>query len=800
MTETIMQCCYTNAVQESGGKISSGWQPVAVSADIPSDAYTGCVNLQNANSTIQSQMTDEQGNVLNLYEITGDGTYVYVSRTQYGLVDRLGRPNMFSHAYIFPWKREDMLDDPNTFLTLDKCNFADNEEAAAAEKTALVRTAPLTLEQALAAAGMDGLAYLTLIRCVFSQFSERKAAKPLYIQYDGSEEQMRAVLYCVYSGLPRYIRKSLCIATAGSNTADSKNIIFSRKAREQECYLVPQTGENNLLTPRTERKIARYGFADHAARNYPAVDGKEYFDRLEKLAVELGDPAASSELVLKIAHQLLMDQTPPSELSGEELDSRLSDALRSKTYGSQRMEDYISDMLDAVRERKLMLTEESEANLADRLSAPTTQRLAEAGEQYNIYRFSTLSAEEAAKLLSRMAEVPFTRYCQTLAKSEKGLQILDFYYTKYALANKLVTWNVLNGLLDETAFMSSRPGVIDLIDEKAWSMYNGLLLQKGAAVDAFQALMDLMIRLYGEENCSRFEQNAREIYWDSKSFDSFACEDLTEYKTMSAESDKCDMFAHLYRVIQTYKQNGEDPFLELVNRYFRDFRTQIARDDLEKTVLAVTERELGAFCADPTYLTSWMKVAAATQTEEQFREVLVLKRACRMRDYDSFTVSYLKLAKAADPDTVRILGDTLLQECRKLDSEQQPIPLDAWILIGTSRYENGFELLGELTEPAPQILEVSESFVVLQSRLLTRDPYFTQAEEYAQSKGAAAKTVRKWLGEVKAAEKRKRAEEKKAEGRGFPFMPWGNREEPEKPAAAEDKPQEKKGFLKFGRK
>ena len=43
MTENTMQCCYTNAVQEVGGKISSGWQPVAVSDNIPSEAYNGCI-------------------------------------------------------------------------------------------------------------------------------------------------------------------------------------------------------------------------------------------------------------------------------------------------------------------------------------------------------------------------------------------------------------------------------------------------------------------------------------------------------------------------------------------------------------------------------------------------------------------------------------------------------------------------------------------------------------------------------------------------------------------------------------
>ena len=181
MTETIMQCCYTNAVQEIGGKISSGWQPVAVTNNIPSEAYNGCVKLQNANSTIQSHMVDERGNVLNLLEITGDGAYVYVSRTQYGLLDRLGRPNMFSHAYIFSWKQEDIICDPNVILTLDKGNFVDNEEAAANVKTSLTRKEPFTLQSALKIAGMDAKAYLTLIRFMFITMAPKTRCKQFCI-------------------------------------------------------------------------------------------------------------------------------------------------------------------------------------------------------------------------------------------------------------------------------------------------------------------------------------------------------------------------------------------------------------------------------------------------------------------------------------------------------------------------------------------------------------------------------------------------------------------------------------------
>lgn len=759
MTETIMQCCYTNAVQEIGGKISSGWQPVAVTNNIPSEAYNGCVKLQNANSTIQSHMVDERGNVLNLLEITGDGAYVYVSRTQYGLLDRLGRPNMFSHAYIFSWKQEDIICDPNVILTLDRGNFVDNEEAAANVKTSLTRNEPFTLQSALKVAGMDAKAYLTLIRCVYSQYSERKAAKPIYVYYDGTEDQMQAILYCIYYGVPHYMRRNLSVASAVCNTSDSKNIIFSESATKHETYVVPQTGENNILTPRTERKIARYGFVDYAARNYTSIDVSAYFMQLEKLALELGDPTASNELILKIAHQMV-EGVELTALSEEELDSRLSDALRSKSYGSQRMEDYISEMLDEVRNRKMFLTEESEANLADRLASPTTSRFADAGEQYNIYRFSTLSVEEAANMLTHMAKSIFERYCQTLAKSKKGLQILDHYYAEYALSGQEVTWDVLNALLDETSFMASRLKTTDVIDAKAWELYYSLVEIKGEAIPAYNALMELMGKLYGPETRHQYEQAAREAYWERKSFKTFSYAELDEYKAMSVSSAKCNMFAHLYAVLDAYKLNGDDEFLATLNEFFLKFRNIIDEGRLSTILLNKVEEEARTISSKAIGLSDWMKVAAVAEAKELFGEILKVKKALQVRDYSTFIKNYKKVEEVSSfsrnsGTLMKTTSKALISECVRMDCAQNPVLLDAWILLGTSQYSNCFRLFDVLT-PRPRVLEMNEAFAVMDSKLLGERPYISYAEDYIRDKGAEAKTVRKWLNEIKLEDKQKK--------------------------------------------
>lgn len=766
MTETIMQCCYTNAVQEIGGKISSGWQPVAVSDNIPADAYNGCISLQNANATIQSPMVDERGNVLNLYEISGDDAFVYVSRTQYGLVDRLGRPNMFSHAYIFPWKSGDVLEDPNTFLTIDKSNFVDNEEAAKAEKHELRRTAAFTLERAMAAAGLTPDTYLTLIQCVYSQFSEKKTAKPLFVNYDGSEEQMQAILYCMYYGLPHYVRKGLSIASAVSNTVDSKNIVFSEFASRHELYIVPQTGENNLLTARTERKIARLGFVDYAARNCTSVDARQYFAQLDKLAAELGDPAASNELVLKIAHQM-SEGFKPGDLSEEELDSRVSDALRSKTYGSQRMDNYISDLLDEIRSRKMFLTEENEANLADRLAVPAADRLTDSGEQYNIYRFSTLSVEEAARMLTHMSADVFARYSQTLAKSEKGLQILDCYYAEYALKNREITWDSLAALADETSFMTNRQRTTDLIDAKAWELYFALVEKKGEAAGAYHALMTVMGKLYGPENQLQHELTAKEVYWERKRFADFAYEDLSEYETMSADAVKCSMFAYMYQTIDVLRRNGEDAFLKYLHAFFRRFSAQIEAEALTETILGALENEARVFCENMGSLSKWMKAVTAAEDDTLLEALLDIKEALRRQDYDEFVSVYLKLLDEKPytrnfASLMRTVSTALCEECIRIDKESEMIPLDVWILIGASRYPNCFELFETLT-PAPRVLQADETFTAIQSRLLGVRPYSAHAEAYAQRKGPEAKIVRKWLNERRAAEKRRRADERKAQ-------------------------------------
>ncbi|MBQ9347834.1 MAG: hypothetical protein IJT94_10960, partial [Oscillibacter sp.] len=155
MANDVFQCCYTHARRLTGETANDGWETVAVSPEIPKDAAQFCRRIQNADCPDRSGIADERGNLLDLYETAGDGTYFYALRTRYGKQDSLGRPSVFSHAYVFPIAGGTALEDPDLFLSLSRSCFKENEEEAAAWDGELDRLPPMDPRAAMKTAGLD---------------------------------------------------------------------------------------------------------------------------------------------------------------------------------------------------------------------------------------------------------------------------------------------------------------------------------------------------------------------------------------------------------------------------------------------------------------------------------------------------------------------------------------------------------------------------------------------------------------------------------------------------------------------
>ncbi|OUQ46899.1 hypothetical protein B5E64_02445 [Drancourtella sp. An12] len=762
MTERILQCCYTNASQEIGGTISSGWQPVAVSENIPAEAYNACVSFQNANSTIQNAMFDEHGNVLNLFEISGDGSYVYIMRTQYGLLDRLGRANMFSHAFIFSWKDKDVLSDPNYILSIDSRNFKSCESDAASIPVSLQRVQGIDISTAMQMSNLNEERYLKLIQCVYTQMTEKKITEPLFIQYDGTESQMRALLFCIYYGLPHYLRKTLCIASNTANNDLSKNVIFSENAESKLFFFVPTSGANNVLSGRTERKITRYGFVDYAARNIATINAPDYFSKLEKTAVELGDSTASNELILKIAHQL-MQNSNVEIYSDTDLDGILSDALRSKSSNSALMEKYIAAMLSETRKRKLFLTDESEANLADRLASPITLDLENAGEQYNIYRFSTLSAPEAAKKLGYMSPDVFHRYAKKLAEIDNGLEILDLYYSTYVLSSDDVSWLKLKQLWNETSYMTYKPKTDDKIGELAWALYSETVKVPGLAIKTYEEYIALMKRMLQADKIEDCCNAAKEEYWESINFENLSLAAGAEYKFMQIRSHRCNMLLELFLLLYNLsKQNGEE-FLSAVQTYFKRYYLELTEKDKENIFTQIEKAISDRYSGHDSMLIEWVHVSSTVDAPELLKEIVNIRYLLYRCQYAEMVECFLQISEvcmtwAKNSKTIMNgISNIIIDFCEKHDSELHYVPLDVWLSIGGVKFTNTFTIFDKIK---PAVLNAESFYVIQESKLISKRKYIRDAEDYIQCRGEEAKTIKKWLAELKQVTKRRRADER----------------------------------------
>lgn len=813
MTDELLQCCYTNVAKEIDGKISSGWQAVSVSSNLPPEAFAACTKFQNANSMIQSTRVDEDGKVLNLLEIIGDGSYIYMIRTQYGFLDRLGRANMFSHAFILPCRKSEQVSDPNSFLSIANENFRYTEDESSRQYDGIIRIADFDLEKALERCGLTDELFLTLIQCVYVQCSDKKLAKPLYIQYDGTEEHMRNLLFCIYTGLPLSIRRTLAVASSETDGMESMNILFTRDAVSKGRFLVPTTGKNNVLSPRTSRKISRLGFVEYAAQNHRVMDEIEYFCRLEEKAIELGDSDASDELILKIAHSLLTEPDCTS-ISDDELQCRLSDMLRSKSVGNKAMDDHIAEMLKATVKRKMTLTDENEASLTNRLNTQASESLSEAEEQYTFYRFSCLPPADAAKRLVGMSADVFQSYRERLKDTTDGRNILDCYYIKRLEDIGSGDWISLDKIAEEVASISGLPQASKKTGKTAGEFYQAAVLEDKAcgfqnivaSVDSYMHIVHRIRDQFTSDKVDEADAWAKDYFWKQMSFSSFSFDCTKEYAVMESASGSGKMFAAYAELPQKLRyddplRNADDcdrEFFECACRFFAETAGRLSKDDLEAARSKLVQRAIQGRPETDGLFESWCRLFISLRSNDRFAQLFDVYSACKRQDPFEVHQAYSTFAKNSGADgeqTTKTVADLLISWYLSNDSSIKPVELDMWLPLSRNVYGNAFAILDH---HQLAVVEMDPALVAHTSKSLGKSPYEMDAETYIHDKGKYARTVKKWLSEHN---KKSRQGRYLASGKA-PRLRADSDQTSGKGGKAEDGKSEGKGLLKgfFGRK
>lgn len=763
----FMQCCYTRM---GGQAVGAGWQTVACSEDVPLEVQKNYGTLQNAHVPTVTPV-DEAGEPLNLFDISVIGDQLYLTRIQYGLLDELNRKNnMFAHTFLFSMKDDQIIKNPNVFLTVRNDNFKSTAEEAGEIPDQLQRRQDFTMEEALELCGLDQKGYETLIQCVYAQFYANKGKKPLYLCGMENDEQLRALLYCIYKGIPYAMRRVLSSATANINDSLKKNLIFSNKKGSSDLFLDVKTGSNNILTPRVISRFARYEYVDAYPRHWKSPSWERYFDILETMAVKLGNPAAMDPTVLKIAHQMIINQYKLDEMieryDENDLHEKIYEALTARSENSPLMDEYLAKMISKVNKESYLLREEEEDALAEKLGSTQSKALQQAAEQYNINSLSQMEPIRAAAKLNMLRKEIFCIYSRKLVEMPAGNEILDLYYSKYYLSEQ-TSWQELQNLIEEISYLDRKPNTIDRIEATAWNLYTKALDESEQIREEFEEYLSIMSKVSGGAleygNCVHA---AKEEYWEHISIDNFDIQKQEEYYYFRIDdSDKCRFILELLQLLNAIpSRDFTEPLLietaAFAGRY-RIVLDEAGKNRLLELIAQESERTGKEFTQNKK---EWYKIAVYLMDSMLMRETLELASKLNQVSQD-FSLGYEGLQKQLlSPNrNLKPLSTMINHKMIKLakgwekNKETNMVMLDNWLLLGKYEYINPFQILDEVDM---NILNTEADFICEESILLSEKEYQEYAEEYIHEGGGKAKQVKEWMSIMRKLQKKQKNAQK----------------------------------------
>lgn len=771
MSEKIMQCCYSNII--SGTGTGGGWQVTAASGELPAVIREEYARIQDSNVTSQ-EPKDAQGNPLNMYEIVIRKEYLFLTRVAYGLKDNSGRHNnMLSHSYLFRLD-EELLSDPNIFLTVEDSNFTDDIEKAGRIPDTLKRSVPCTLEAALKQCGLDEETY---VRLIYAMHARRENNRTLYLHSCRGEEIIRPAVYCIWMGLPLAYRRTFSCAGAVVNRNSSRMIVFSRDHDPSEFYFDLDTGESNILDTRSVRKYRRWGFADYFPENYKQIDGEQYFKDLEDTAVRLGDSKGAKPKILKIAHQILTGED--GETDDGELQRRLLEALLAPVEPNPYMDAYTCSVLKKInRSGRLLDSETAEEALLNRMKENVLPALREEGEIYLLRKITSLSPQDGSYLLSQLSGEQFERLCGKIQQMEHGPDYMDEYYKTHF--PEQISWEVLEDFLAD-------------VDEHCETIYPETKKKLDAAVRDLY-VRDLkcgvspekasrqyirfgsMISLTAEEE-EMLPRTAGKLYWDQFSLEAFSWKKMEEYEFFRMESHPVGGCVQLLcSVLRGLKQEPAREVTGKMDLLLSRYRELLTREIRRKLYEEMADyMEAGRVPDRNLYVNLFylMMALGSVSFQQQYRDYAELILA---GDTEAFIESYNRNAEefelADEKEKVLRIYHIFLFRYLKQKGALARVNLDVLLTVGKTMYENPFEILDNLSLFSSRLydlLDEAPEETAADSVLLGTEEFLDFAGEYIRGDSGYRQIVKEWAAEARK-QLRTRKSRRSGEHDGIPGL------------------------------
>lgn len=766
----ISQCGFTRL---GGQSTDAGWQSFPLDDAISQKAVERYALYQNQNIITDSQRF-ESGDV-HIREIVCDSDFLYCSRVQYGLSDELGRQNnIFSHAIVFPMESS-VYTDPNLFLTISDSNYISSYDERGLVKTNLEKTSSFSIQQALQEVGINEEMYVKL---VFSYYAAIEQKKHLFIRNCSSEKMMQQIIFLVFSALPYSHRRQFSCTEKIANSGNTRQVVFAEPSSPGNLYFDISNGDNNILTPRLEKKYERYGFAGYFAINHFNINSNDYFSNLENTTVQIGDKSASNPSAMKMAHQMIMGGDPTAQ-SLEDCKVLIHEALLAN-YPGEFMDDYLASILRRLNKDTEILPDDAESLLLKRMSAGGSRAFHGESLEYITNSLTRKDINAAISCLDDLDGELFTDIARMLGALPEGKKTLSAYFNQ-KLAS-ITNFAELTSLYEKFKSVAGDSVVADEFDCRAHDIY----LSKMAVSDkrvAFDEYISFMHNITSDLDGCKI--SAKEDFWEQERISTFDLEKIEEYKYFYDHNiEKAKDYALLIDLFNYLQLGDYKSFLQYAQTFARNNSSQISaidRYELWSKLLNGCEKQGAGISSPEKEYCSLLFITGLAKLDDLLFKLMDL---ANRGDLERFTRVYRENLDVIEHNACDQFDSSLVfAKCFLAyvlqNAKGKELSLDSLLCVGETVYKNPFSILdGEIILP-DYVLDLPPEVVLEESSLLRDPQYINQAEEYVADRNAEAATVKKWINlsyklnaklEREQAKQQKRLKSQNSKSKGFhPF-------------------------------
>ena len=582
------QACFTRI---SGQDSGAGWQTVNVSPGLPQESVSAFSRFQNGNITPPSFDSEDATSQI-VTELQNDGNFVFYTLIKCNAAaDDKGRPIMFAHSFVFPLN--EFVQTPQEVLGIKQSNFAFEVSQTVSPPPTLTRKNPFTLSEAVTSLSLTADSYATLVQCVFF-ILDGKAKNSLHIICDCAPDTIRGFMTCIYAALPYEFRKKITFSTYEFQSGAVKTIIFDRKIKNTGDYhIIPQTGENNVISDVVLKRWGKYEFMRFVPDNFTTTaDHDQYFKHLEDTLSLFGSTHTTSLDLYKIACDLILDdQNKDFTIAPETLAKRLNEFL-SAPINHPYIDQQIQLVLGDIIEYNVILNDVLSEKLCKKLEATRDQDLIDCGHVYNSEKISRMNVEDGAIYLfegykNRQSE-SFIQIRKLLDRDIKGRDILNYLYTNLIPSSIPKNEDSIISFYEETTSLFDKREIQNSLCQMCAAYFKTIINDKINPRLLMLSVVELLEKVLQERSdlIEKVKCSVIQTYWDRFSYDTLLFDRQDVYSNVLTpeiqKHSKVSRVNELLKVFRFFEMRDVDSFRKQVTSLFSS----------ESTVFSGTERLL----------------------------------------------------------------------------------------------------------------------------------------------------------------------------------------------------------------